>query len=289
LAWRLGLAASATLILSGVACERPLFMAAPVDDRPLTYDGLPPSVWVERLADERREPWAALTAVNALASAVRQKDRSPDPRPKELQAEEEERLYETRLPHALRSARTEHLVGRATASDAQALDGARPRLVALAGDSHDELRAQALCALGALGPRADPEYAVVLRGLAEPGHHVRECALLAAANASRPTESLFQQVRPCLLDRDAQIRSAAIGALRSLAPGDPRFLTDYGTALDDPEVAVRIKAAQALARIGPAARSTTEKLRLRRDKAKNPVEEWEMNRALQAITREAEP
>lgn len=277
------LAAIAVLAACALACERPPFWPAPVDTRPLAYDGHAPAVWVARLADRSQEPWAALTAVGALAAAVREKDAPPDPRPREIRPDEEERAYQRQLPYGLRTAPSERLVGAATDADRAALDGARPRLLELAADPRDELRAQALCVLGSLGPRDESERAAVRRGLAEAGHPVRVCALHAAGTSSGASDSMVQAVRANLSDRDSEIRGAAVGALAALVPGDARFVTDFGAALDDSDVSIRIKAARALARIGPGARSTTSKLEVRRDKAKTPVEQWEMRRALEAI------
>lgn len=282
---RRGLAAL-VVVLASTACERPPFWEPPPDTRTFAYDGQPPSTWVARLADRSQEPWAALTAVGALAAAVREKDAPPDPRPREIRPEEEEREYQRQLPFGLRTAPTEHLVGRPAESDRVVLDGARPRLVELASDPRDELRAQALCVLGSLGPRDESERAVVRRGLGEAGRHVRLCALHAAGTSSGAGDAMGQAVRGSLGDRDSEVRSAAVGALAGLAPGSARFVSEFGAALDDPEVSIRIKAARALARIGPDARSTTSKLELRRDKARTPAEQWEMRRALEAITAE---
>lgn len=266
-----------------IGCERPPFWPPPPDTRPLAYDGRPPSAWVARLADRAHEPWAALTAVGALAAAVREKDAPPDPRPREIRPDEEDREYQRQLPYGLRTEPSERLVGRATEADRVVLDDARPRLLELAADPRDELRAQSLCVLGSLGPRDEAERAAVRRGLADAAHHVRVCALHAAGTSSGAGDSMVQMVRGNLGDRDPEVRGAAVGALAGLAPGDARFVTDFGAALDDLEVSVRIKAARALARIGPAARSTTSKLEVRRDKAKTPTEQWEMRRALEAI------
>jgi HEAT repeat protein len=162
---------------------------------------------------------------------------------------------------------------------------ATPALAAMLGDPTGELRREALLALAAMGADAAPAQAAILKMLSDPELRVRTVAAYALGRIGTDASTAAPQLRAELQSTDPVMRVASAWALVHVSPrGEqvaPEVLPNLMQGLKNENVPVRRGSAEALGRLGKAARTAEGALRVT---ARDP-DETVRKAALEALER----
>jgi hypothetical protein len=140
------------------------------------------------------------------------------------------------------------------------------RGVPLEGYIHELARASAagrpgvLRAIGAFGDDAAPAVNDLARALGDPEADVRSAAAGALSQMPAAGTPAVPALERSLSDPSLGVRSLSAVALRTMGPGAARAIPGLVKALDDASPSVRALAADALGNLGPAAKSVVETL-----------------------------
>lgn len=239
---------------------------------PLTFDGRPTAAWVAELDDTSRDPLPALEALTGLTLEVGLAD-----------LEETDSASADRIRGFRTSDLTTRLAGRPVDADRAALEGVRPRLVALARDPRPEVRRRALCNLALFETVPGAEEEALRTAITSDSTPMRTCALLGASRFSGASPRLADAVAEAARDSTFRVRMAALMALGHVSTEADRHLDVVSAALDDPNIMIRAAAAWAIRDdLRDAARPLAAQLRERLAKAEDEFEATAMRQALDA-------
>jgi HEAT repeat protein len=167
------------------------------------------------------------------------------------------------LPERLRQLTSPDPTTRAEAADD--LGSLGPRAAAaiaplgtLLADDAAQVRANAAAALLRIDPHHAPAMATLARDLASPDPTARRLAARAVGFVGAPAAPLVARLTELLADPEELVRVAALQSIATLGPAATAAFDAVVKLLDDP--AARIDAADALGRMGPAARPAMKKL-----------------------------
>ncbi len=153
-------------------------------------------------------------------------------------------------------------------------------LAKLLDDGAPAVRTAAAAALLRINPRAARAADVLARGLASEDSAVRRQAARAVGQVGAAAAPLADKLGALLTGADAPTRRAALGAVAALGPAAAGTIDSIVPLLDRPETA--IDAADALGRIGPAARPALKHL-ARMLESDSAAERWAAVRAMAQI------
>jgi hypothetical protein len=142
------------------------------------------------------------------------------------------------------------------------------------------VRVAAAAALLRINGKHEPALAVLTKALADENATARRQAARAAGLAGPAAAPLADKLAALLNDSDTRVRRAALQAIATLGPAAAQAREQVTALLDRPETA--IDAADALGRMGPAARSSMKAL-ARLLSADPPAEKWAAVRAMSQI------
>jgi hypothetical protein len=131
-------------------------------------------------------------------------------------------------------------------------------LIGLLDDKTPRVRFAAASALLRVAPAGERAIEVLGQGLASDAPAVRRDAAIACGLAGRSVVPLTEKLSDLLKDPDEAVRVASLQAIATLGPVAAKAAGAIVPLLDDPQLA--IDAADALGRIGPAARPVPRQL-----------------------------
>lgn len=155
-----------------------------------------------------------------------------------------------------------------------------PALGQMLGDSAPRARFAAAVALLRISPTDSRGIRVLASGVESTDPAIKRDAVQAIGMAGPQGAKLVQSLSQALMDSDSSVRLAALEAIATLGPAAASAKDNVASLLDQPEFAV--DAADALGRIGPAARPAPIQLSkmLKSDQASS---RWAAVRALSQI------
>jgi HEAT repeat protein len=157
---------------------------------------------------------------------------------------------------------TDAMVRAEAAADLRSLDRKAKEAVAplkeLLKDKNERVRLTAASALLRIAPKDAKPLDVLSEGLAGKDPAARLAAINAAGLAGPAAAPLAEKLGQSLKDKDESIRVAAIQAISTLGPAASKAAPAVAPLLDDAELT--IDAADALGRIGAAARPSLKRL-----------------------------
>ena len=138
-------------------------------------------------------------------------------------------------------------------------------LAAALADKDPEVRREVLFALGSMGAEAGPAQGAIVKALDDPEVRVGAIAAFALGRIGPPAKTALPQLRIALESADPVLRVSSAWALVHIVPGDEQVgraaLPVLIQGLQNPTIAVRRGAADALGRLGKAARAAEQGLR----------------------------
>jgi HEAT repeat protein len=134
-----------------------------------------------------------------------------------------------------------------------------PGLLKCLDDRDRSVRLYAADALGKIGPAAHDAIRILCKQLQDPDATVRLTAADALGGIG-PAEESIRELRAALDDLNAKVRTQAALALWRLDPDNDRTFGELNDSLGDSSMAVKVAALRALADMGPAASTMTDRL-----------------------------
>ncbi len=140
-----------------------------------------------------------------------------------------------------------------------------PALVQVLPQSEPATQREVLYALGSIGAPAAPAVPQMMRLLQSDDSQVRYAAVFALGRIGPPAGAAVPALREGLKDKDDFFRMTSAWSLARIMPGNAQVaeltVPLLLAALEHDRVFVRVEAADALGRLGPAARPAAERLR----------------------------
>jgi HEAT repeat protein len=161
----------------------------------------------------------------------------------------------------------------------KAAEAASP-LAALLKDSQQRVRFSAASALLQITPKDARPIEVLTTGLSDADATTRRDAALAAGLAGSAAAPLAEKLADLLKDKNQSVKNTALQAISTLGPAAAKAAGSVTPLLDDPELT--IDAADALGRIGPAARPALKRL-AQMLSSDQPAVQWAAVRAMSQI------